>query len=235
MKENIPSKDWGPFKKVSNFNEGWFDSSSQNPKFGETGNLIIRQTDVKSTARALDMNSGEPVEVVWKLKRVFDRVRDDYNIPVAVHVVLSGTKEKPIISLLTDKIEGQKLDGNVWFDEISDVERVDLVTELDNLFSSLAEYFIDNHKKHDFLWDIASPRQYIWGRKADKDGVIDNKPHLYLVDVDIMTNAGAGAWAAKWDSYRVSLMQFIDDYQKKLNADFVKTKEVVKRLLDIGI
>lgn len=248
MKEKLSSKDWGPFKKVHSFmdNYGTIDNG---PKFGETGSLIVRQMGVKEAGKYLGISSKDPVEVAKRAKGLFDRLKNDYDIPVAVHVVLSDTEKEPIISLLADKIEGYSMridyesddkgnvlpsdENNVLLNEISDREKADLAIELDNVLSSLAKYLLDNHKRHDFLWDIGSSRQYMWGRRFGEDGVMESKSHIYLIDIDIITNINKDKIYR--NVYFDGLKGFVKYYQRRLNTNFTKTEEAMKRISDGGI
>jgi hypothetical protein len=232
--EKLSGSKQGPFKNASEFDG---DPYLIEVSSGKTS-LIARESGVKRAAYALSIEDKDMVEVAKTAKKVFERLKNEYKIPVAVHAVLADSyMGQPVIKLLTDKIEGKALDADAdhmgWLDYMSEVERTRFINELDNLLISLASYALENYKKNDFMWDIGSMRQYMWGKKAKEGGQPEDEAHLYLVDIDLYTNASQGG-DNMINSYIRNLFGSIERYEEKLNVKFTKARDIVREIIKRG-
>ncbi len=236
-----------PFKKVTRLGGGNFhlrEISSPMASF------VGREMSVKEAARALGVNAEDPVFVAKRAKQVLGDLKEKYNIPVAVQVVLSEktdsinkNERKPVIHLLADKIKGHVLwpaDKPVggyrkWIDNMPDVERKKMITELDDLIASLANYVSVHGRRNDFMADIGSTRQYMWGRKEKKDGQVEAEPHIYLIDVELLTSGPFGDRINDYISVFIgNLKASMTLNENAMDAIFPKAREAIQKLESMG-
>lgn len=233
MKEELRD-DRLPYKKVNDFKDGGAGMFKEISSPDTDSSFILRKDEIVRVAKALGISNKDPVEVAIRAKKVFQNLKDVYGIPVALNIVMSENwNAKPSVDFLASKIEGETLsefpDKMIWLDNMTESEKTRFISELDQLFYSLANYALENNKKNDFLWDIAPLRQYMWGKKIDKEGKKEGESHLYLVDVDLFTNSSYGE--PMLSTFINQLAYSIERYGERLGIEFTRAREVIKNLI----
>ncbi len=230
--KGMPGPDRQPFKNINKRK----DYERLNDISGSFSSFVGRELDIKTAARALGMSPDNQAEVAKSAKKVFEDLKDIYGIPVAVRVVPAERYEGGplVIHTLTDKIQGVpvsmspgSVEDLIDKKEFPEADKERFISELDQLFSSLALYIADRWKRHDFLWDIFSTRQYMWGRVA-VEGKEEEKSHIYLVDVDLHTNASyntPGYYAGDYERLIGEILIF----ERKLGTTFSQARETLKQ------
>lgn len=110
-------------------------------------------------------------------KELFDKLRAEYHIPIPNIDIVFGEMKKDEITvfIVVDRIEGRDLSQ---YKNLS--HEVDFGQHVDDFCANLIRYYADIYKKGgEFLFDIASPRQWMWGHRV---GEAENR--LWIVDVD---------------------------------------------------
>lgn len=227
---NQKREDLLPFKNLSPLPEADYLKEINS----STVNLVSREVgEWHFTGRSVE----EVLSTAQKSKTAFDNLKDNYGVPVNVHVVLAENEDGQASAyLLTDKIEGQDLypanskEMN-WLDDLSKADKQRFIDELDQLLSSLALYALDNIKKDGFLWDISKISQYVWGKKVNENGAVENESHLYLIDIDPDISEGE----KDNNSYLTRLVDSLNSYEGRLKVRLEKGRAGINKLREAGV
>lgn len=126
-------------------------------------------------------NMANPIKVIELGKKLFSEIQMDYNIKVPVEIILDkDDKNKEIIYIITDKIEGISLEESL------NEATPELLKKLEDLYISISKYYLDKLKnKEAHLADLNNTSQYIYGKKKG-----DTEKEIYFVDTDLYLNKG---------------------------------------------
>ena len=176
--------------------------------------------------REHELEEGEDENELIKLhsegKKLFEKINNDYGINVISHDHLLGKNENGKIAIFTivDKIEGKNL---------SETEKLPdkMKDELDALYESLGQHYIDAWKQKSKYWADANNRQFIYGHKHG-----EQEKRIYLADVDprfFRPNENE-LFPIEWVIHNVcdSLTETEKKFQSQIHLDKARTK-----LLDI--
>lgn len=176
--ENYKENEEIPFKKALMESGVNHHQKEKLKKFEEDDRNIIRDQTLASLADSFeDIKKISDTEKVKMFKKMFDELRESYNIKVPnIEFVIGNNEEgNPSVYIITEKIKGTKIEN---FCDISDKEG--FIKELDELHYNLARYIHNKYKNEEYyLNDIFSIRQYMFGKKEG-----DKKDHIYLIDTD---------------------------------------------------
>lgn len=119
-------------------------------------------------------NTPDRIEEIKKGMRIFNILQDQYGISVArTDLVLGGTKENPIMYMVTDKIEASGEKGRKI--------PLEAVEKADKFFTGIVSYYSDVYKNGgDYWWDFHFG-QIIYGHKVGS-----GSDQFYIVDIDPM-------------------------------------------------
>lgn len=168
-----------------------------------------------------------------RVQAMFAELKNEYQIPVAVEVVLGQDNKNPAMLerlhmfLITDRIDGERL----YDKKFSLSEKAEAWKQLNQLFTNLARYLIDKHQQKDvYLWDIFTSDQYVYGKRWGKS---NDRP--WLVDVDLLVsdfgkkdlmnvvmNVGIRMSALTW---------FIETMEKQLGTKFAEPRQIILNFL----
>lgn len=206
----------------------------------ESGERIVRTLELsefgeKSIKVDEDRQADSAFEVLIRSKKLFDELREEYGINVQANFVIGkdNSRRKPIVYILTNRIEGESLN---YFELIKSEEREIFIDQLEKTYLSIVRYLSDKYKSGEyFLWDIEENRQYVYGKKR---GDADKK--IYLVDVDPRQSMSKstlfysmrGFWGSvrnaeanlgvRFESVRSQVKSFLDNVsdEDKLRSEF---------------
>lgn len=120
-----------------------------------------------------------PKDFAARHKKIFDKLKNEYgiNVPNVNFVIGPGEKgDIPRLYIVTDRIHGTKLEDKKFDpDELSSAR-----DKLDNLFSSIIQYYWDVSRQGGDYNDDLYTRQFIWGRRKG-----DTEDKIYLVDLGL--------------------------------------------------
>lgn len=163
-------------------------------------------------------------------KKILQKLRNQYNIPVPDFEIVIGPGEEPRVTYYTvvDRIYG----NNLEYGAIKPREKKRVGKLIDALYSSIGQYFWDVYLEGGwYLTDLVRDNsQFVYGRKSG-----EKKKRLYLVDIeprleylnpeDPRTHLSLFIFAFNW------LWELTKGMEARLGSELVMTR---RKLLDFA-
>lgn len=119
-------------------------------------------------------STTDRIEEIKKGMSIFNSLQERYGVPIAkTDLVLGGTKDNPIMYMVTDKIEASGEKGKMI--------PSDAVEKADKFFSGVVNYYSDVYKNGGEYWWDFNFAQIIYGHRVG-----DGENQFYIVDIDPM-------------------------------------------------
>ncbi len=191
MKNNLENFDNQQENKPAQFKKCLIESDVSDgerlKEFENNPDMIIRKEPLWEFKKKFK-DIENPIEAIKICKRLFDELKNEYeiNMPDLQFVIGKDEKNEPCLYAFTSRITGKNIEdfSGELLDELSKKEGEKFIEELNKLYFNLASYIQDKYQHGErFLNDIFINRQYVYGRKKG-----EKQNYIYLVDTDTYTS-----------------------------------------------
>ncbi len=246
---NICMEKYQPFLNLNETGyKPWIKTPEGHPEFLVKENLYTTTAgELRNRPFFPDITNYSYEEVIEGKDRLFEKLNElklafqelnqfGINTPFFEYVIGYDQNQDPNIYLVWEKVEGTDLGTGTSERRICKFNPEFLKTAeqfemIDDLFSKIIKYFIAKvHADGMVLRDIYRPEQYVFGKTKK-----DEKPQVYLVDIDPMITdmsnydsvLGFCSFVG-WHNLTASIRNFID----QTNFYPLKTLQAYKELID---
>jgi len=176
---------------------------------------IVRKESFKKLEQ-LSINKVDPVELAVIGKKLFKEL-EDYNILAPVEFIIGQDEQgEKVVYEIVHKIKG----GNLEEVEITKETQ----EEVEKLYNSIANYYLcKSRKEENFLADINSASQYVYGTTKENE-----QKRIYLTDTDLYINSGKVALlhVVKW------FLRHMTWVEEKFDKNFEIARNNIKEIIE---